>query len=63
MTVEVDDAGAGSMAREFENLALGADFHNNATADGDGLGYRAYLTTALPRCSNATSGKGSASRA
>jgi hypothetical protein len=40
MTVEVNDAGAGSMAREFENFAVGADFHNDATADGDGLGYR-----------------------
>ena len=40
MTVEVDDAGAGSIAREFQNFGVGADFHDNAMADGDGLGYR-----------------------
>ncbi len=40
MTVEVDDAGTGSIAREFKNLGVGADFHDNAMADGDGLGYR-----------------------
>jgi hypothetical protein len=40
MTVEVDDAGAGSIAREFQNFGVGADFHDNAVADGDGLGYR-----------------------
>jgi hypothetical protein len=27
MTVEVDDAGAGSIAREFQNFGVGADFH------------------------------------
>ena len=40
MTVEVDDADAGSIAREFQNFGVGTDFHDNAMADGDGLGYR-----------------------
>src|ERR1035437_5683713 len=40
MTVEVDDACAGSVAGEFQNVGVRADFHDNATADGDGLGYR-----------------------
>jgi hypothetical protein len=40
MTVEVDDAGAWSIAHKFQNFGVSADFHDNATADGDGLGYR-----------------------
>ena len=40
MTVEVDDADAGSTAREFQNFGVGTDFHDNAMADGDGLGCR-----------------------
>ena len=40
MTVEVDGADAGSIAREFQNFGVGTDFHDNAMADGDGLGYR-----------------------
>ena len=40
MTVEVDDADAGSIAREFQNFGVGADFHDDATSDGYGLDYR-----------------------
>ena len=40
MTVEVDDACAASIACEFQNFGVGADFHDDAVADGEGLGHR-----------------------
>jgi hypothetical protein len=40
MTVEVNDAFAGSIACEFQNFGLGAYFHNDAVANGEGLGHR-----------------------
>ena len=45
ITVEVDDADAGSIACELQNFGVGADFHNDAMADGDGLGYRILAST------------------
>src|SRR5215469_7261152 len=40
MTVEVDNACAGSIAHEFEHIAVAADTYNDALTDGNGLGYR-----------------------
>ena len=37
MSVKVDDADAGSFTRKIQNLGVGADFHNDAAAGGDGF--------------------------
>src|SRR5271154_164013 len=40
MTVEVDDADAGSTPCELQNFRIGAHFHDYVVADSDGLYYR-----------------------
>ena len=42
MTLKVDDPDAGSVAGEFENFGIAADFHNNAATNGDGLSDRVF---------------------
>src|SRR5271154_6541434 len=37
ITVEVDEADAGSIACERQNFGIGAHFHNYAVADSNGL--------------------------
>src|SRR5512146_818526 len=40
VTVQIDDADTGSIPCELQNFAIAPDFHDDAMADSDGLGYR-----------------------
>jgi len=40
VTVEVNDPCPGSIACELQNFGVGADFHDDAVANGEGLGHQ-----------------------